>query len=104
MSRITNDAKPDDHGVMGSTVKADGIAEIDVVADPARLRRLDLGVDCRQAATTRGGGRHGSRDRLADTQAYALDANGRATGVASNQPAHLTGRHVELINTLAIAS
>jgi hypothetical protein len=41
---------------------------------------------------------------LADTQAYALDANGRASRVASNQPAHLTGRHVELINTLAIAS
>jgi len=31
--------------VMGFTVKADKIAEIDVVADPARLRRLDLGVD-----------------------------------------------------------
>jgi hypothetical protein len=30
---------------MGSPVKADRIAEIAVVADPARSRRLDLGVD-----------------------------------------------------------
>jgi hypothetical protein len=31
--------------VMGFTVKAGKIAEIDVAADPARLRRIDLGVD-----------------------------------------------------------
>ena len=28
----------------------------------------------------------------------------RATRVPSNQPSHLTGRHVELLNTWAIAS
>jgi len=31
--------------VMGFTVKPGKIAEIDVAADPARLRRIDLGVD-----------------------------------------------------------
>lgn len=52
---VSWDAGGEPFSVMGFTVRAGRIAEIDVLADPERLRRLDLGVlDRRDAPTTTG--------------------------------------------------